>query len=137
MYKSVFNAGLILACIAGFLFTQEPSLNGTWKPVRQEMNGKNFPITIFTNQELTIQDSIYIMRAESDDKGTVRTDGYRMDLTGQVGVNKGRSFKAIYKLNTDTLTVCYDLTGKNYPEAFTTAGHPAFFMSVFLKKKSD
>ena len=110
-------------------------LNGNWVPTRQEMGGREMPPAFYANQKLTISDSSYTLVAESVDKGIVKyaADG-KMDIYGKEGVNKGKHFTAIYKYENDLLTVCYNLTGLSYPEAFDTKGKPTFFLSVFKKK---
>lgn len=109
-------------------------LNGDWVPVKQVLGGKELPGSVFENQLLTISDSNYTLVAESADKGTaIYADG-RMDIFGKEGVNMGRSIKAIYKLENEVLTICYDLTGTDYPESFETEGNPMFFLSEFKRK---
>ena len=38
-----------------------------------------------------------------------------MDIVGREGPNAGRTMLAIYELNADRLTVCYDLDGSTRP----------------------
>src|ERR1700746_1230268 len=88
--------------------------NGTWMPVREEMNGTTLPSTIFEKQKLVISDSNYTMTAESVDKGIVRCKDGKMDIYGKEGVNAGKHFTAIYKSENDELTICYNLAGDAY-----------------------
>ena len=46
-----------------------------------------------------------------DDAATPQT----MDIVGRDGPNAGRTMLAIYQLEEDRLTVCYDLDGKERP----------------------
>jgi uncharacterized protein (TIGR03067 family) len=57
-----------------------------------------------------------------------------MDILGKEGVNSGKHFTAIYKLENDQLTICYNLSGDAYPAAFDTKGQPKYFMCVFKKQ---
>ena len=109
-------------------------LNGTWLPVQQEMGGAALPKTSFEKQKLIISDSIYTFIAESVDKGVVKYTDNKMDIYGKEGVNSGKHFTAIYKLENEQLTVCYNLAGNSYPETFTTTGKPLYFLSVFKKE---
>jgi uncharacterized protein (TIGR03067 family) len=109
------------------------SLNGTWVPVRQEMGGKELPEAVYKTQQLIIDDSSYTLVAESVDKGVVRYSGQQMDIYGREGVNKGKHFTALYKLDNGQLTICYNLRGTDYPTTFETAGKPLYFLSVFKK----
>jgi len=125
--------------IAGFtlctaLEAQQSGFSGTWVPVKQEIGGNALPGEAFRNQKMIINDSLYTVIAESIDKGIVRHSGDKMDIYGKDGVNAGKHFTAIYKLENDLLTICYNLNGDSYPEAFDTSGKPAFFISVFKKE---
>jgi uncharacterized protein (TIGR03067 family) len=97
-------------------------LNGTWIPVKQEMGGVLLPKTVFDNQKLIINDSTYIVSAESVDKGIVRIDSERMDIYSKEGVNNGKHFTATFKFENDEFIICYNLSGDQYPESFETKG---------------
>ena len=109
-------------------------LNGTWIPVKEEMGGTLLPKAAFEKQQLIIRDSTYSFTAESVDKGVIKySNNDKMDIYGKEGVNKGKHFTAIYKYKNEQLTVCYNLLGNSYPEAFETKGKPGLFLSVFKK----
>lgn len=108
-------------------------LNGSWTPIKQEISGKDLPALVFQNQNLIISDTTYIFSAESLDKGTLKYKNGQMDIYGKEGVNAGKHFTAIYKLDNDQLTICYNLKGDAYPLAFETKSKPALFLSVFKK----
>jgi len=111
-------------------------LNGTWVPVTQEMGGKSLPKAAFEGQKLIIADSTYTVVAESIDKGIVKYKDDKIDIYGKEGVNAGRHFTAIYKYENEQLTVCYNLSGDSYPEAFETKSKPVLFLSVFKKENN-
>lgn len=108
-------------------------LNGTWTPIKQEMGGKQLPPIVFQIQKLIISDTTYILTAESVDKGTLKYKNGQMDIYGKEGVNTGKHFPAIYKLETDQLTICYNLKGESYPTEFETKSKAGLFLSVFKK----
>lgn len=108
-------------------------LNGTWVPLKQEIGGKMLPQAIFENQKLIMIDSIYTVIAESIDKGIVKYRAGKMDIYGKEGVNAGKHFTAIYKYENGQLTICYNLSGGNYPGGFETKDKPVFFLSVYKK----
>jgi uncharacterized protein (TIGR03067 family) len=110
-------------------------LNGTWVPFQQELGGKSLPKKVFERERLIISDSTYTVIAESVDKGIVKYNDGKMDIYGREGVNKGKHFTAIYKYENDQLTICYNLIGNGYPEAFETTGKPALFLSAFKRDK--
>ena len=112
---------------------QSGKLDGIWLPVKQELGGKTLPAVAFDKQKLMISDSTYTFTAESVDKGTVKYSDDKMDIYGKEGVNTGKHFMAIYKFENDQLTICYNLKGDKYPEAFDTKGNPLFFLCVFKR----
>ena len=109
------------------------SMNGTWMPIKQEMSGMALPELVYKAQRLIIKDSTYTLTAESIDKGIVKLNGDKMDIYGKEGVNSGKHFTGLYKLENGQLTVCYNLKGDKYPDSFDTKGKPMYFMSVFKK----
>jgi uncharacterized protein (TIGR03067 family) len=110
------------------------SLAGAWIPVKEYIGGKSLSNTTFEKQKLIITDSTYTVVAESVDKGVVKYNGNKMDIYGKRGANAGKHFTAIYKLENGQLTICYNLKGDSYPDAFDTSGKPLFFLSVFKKE---
>jgi len=108
-------------------------LNGTWELVAQEIGGMKLPVTASLNQTLVINGEEYSMTAESVDKGTISANETQLDIFGTDGPNAGKTFKAIYKLENDKLTICYNLSGDSYPEEFSTDGKAMFFMATFEK----
>ena len=123
----------LLVFVSGYLRAQRVS-EGSWVPVRQEMAGQALPPSAFEKQKLTVVDSNYTYIAESVDKGIVRASGdNKLDIYGKQGPNIGKHFMAIYKIDKESMTICYNLAGDGYPEDFETKGHPMYFLSVFKK----
>ena len=108
--------------------------NGTWIPVQQEIGGTLLPSTAFAKQKLIISDSNYTFIAESVDKGVIQYKDDKMDIYGKEGVNAGKHFTAIYKYENSQLTICYNLSGDSYPQAFETKSKPTLFLSVFKRE---
>ena len=112
-------------------------LNGSWVAVFQEFGGNPLPATAYDNQKLIISDSNFTVIAESVDKGTVKVSSNQLDIFGKEGVNKGKHFTAIFKLENNELTICYNLKGTEYPAEFNTKGKPLYFLSRFKKEQSE
>jgi uncharacterized protein (TIGR03067 family) len=112
-------------------------MNGNWVPVFQEIGGTPLPAAAYDNQKLIISDSNYTVIAESVDKGTVKVSSNQLDIYGKEGVNKGKHYSAIFKLENNELTICYNLRGTEYPAEFDTKGKPLYFLSRFKKEQSD
>lgn len=113
----------------------QSNLNGTWIPVQQELGGKELPPVAFAGQKLILQDSNYTVSAEHIDKGVVIYHGNKMDIFSREGANAGKQFKAVFKIDSVLMTVCYDLSGKDYPEKFSTKGKPLYFLAVFKREQ--
>lgn len=125
---------LLPLLLTGLLVKGQNSLQGTWLPVRQEIDGKTLPPEAYKGQKLIMQDSLYTVIAESVDKGVVKVNGDKLDIYGRDGVNKGKHFSAIYQFKDGELIICYNLAGSAYPELFSTAGQPLYFLAVFKKE---
>ena len=109
-------------------------LNGGWLPVKQEMGGQEMSAESFENERLAIVGKTFLFVAEGADEGTISYGNGKMDIYVEVGVNAGKHFKSIYKLEENLLTICYDLKGGDYPASFDTSSNPDLFLSVFRKE---
>jgi len=111
-------------------------LNGIWIPTKQEMGGKAMPETVYQNFKLTMADSTFIFGIGKEDVGITTYANGKMDIYGKEGPNKGKHYTAIYKLENDILTICYNLAGDGYPSAFETQSKPTLFLTVYKKEGS-
>jgi len=127
---------LAAGCAGPKTATMNPGkLNGSWVPVQQEIGGTLLPKAAFATQKLVISDSGYTFTAESVDKGVVKYSDAKMDIYGKEGPNTGKHYMAIYKYENGQLTICYNLKGDSYPEAYDTKGKPSFFLCVYKKER--
>jgi uncharacterized protein (TIGR03067 family) len=135
--RPILTLFLLILAISGHAQTPDPTtftgFNGTWIPIQQELAGKVLSREAFKNQRLVIADSTYTVTAEHVDKGVVRIAGNKMDIYSREGVNQGKHFTAIYKIDKDLLTICYNLGGDSYPENYDTKGKSLFFCSTFKR----
>ncbi len=113
------------------------NLNGTWIPVREEINGSALPPSYYKKLRLTIKGKKYTAFAESIDKGIVKYADGKMDIYSKEGVNQGKHFTAIYKYDLNELSILYNLAGDHYPETFETKDHELYFLAVFKKEDPD
>ena len=126
---------LCLVCSSTIDVTaQTNKLNGSWVPVKREINGNELPPTTFEKQKLIINDTAYTFIAESVDKGIISYKDGKMDIYGKDGVNAGRHITTIYKFENDQLVICYNLAGDKYPESYETKGKPTYFLATFKKE---
>ena len=55
----------------------------------------------------------------------------QMTLEGQSGRIDGKKMLAIYELDNKTLKVCYDLSGKAFPQKFESKSGTDFFLATY------
>jgi uncharacterized protein (TIGR03067 family) len=126
---------LCLVCSSTIGVTaQTNKLNGSWVPVKLEINGNELPPATFEKQKLIINDTAYTFIAESVDKGIISYKDGKMDIYGKDGANAGRHITTIYKFENDQLVICYNLAGDKYPESYETKGKPTYFLATFKKE---
>src|SRR5262245_36449973 len=93
---------------------------GKWKVEKAEIGGKD-ALALVKDLKLEIAEGgkYTVLVGEQKDTGTVTVDPSKkpaeMDIKGAEGPNKGKTIKTIYKIDGDTMTVCYDLGGAARP----------------------
>jgi uncharacterized protein (TIGR03067 family) len=114
-------------------------LEGTWQLVEGVVGGNKFPAEVAKGIKLALSHGKYVVTAESKDEGTVKyfpdASPKAMEITGAAGPNKGKTYPAIYELKGDTLTVCYDLSGKARPAEFQSKPGSLLFLATYKKVK--
>ena len=119
----------------------KPSLHGKWLAEKAELAGQAFPDEVRKAIQLKIAGEEYeVAVGATVDKGKVKVDQskepHTIDIEGTDGPNKGKTIQAIFRLDGDTLEVCYDLTGKNRPKEFKSpAGSQTFLVSYKRAKE--
>jgi uncharacterized protein (TIGR03067 family) len=127
---------LMIACTTTKPISGKPgTLDGVWVPVKQEMGGEALPLPAFEKDTLTLQDTTY--KYSDRDKGVAIYNDGHMDIYGREGVNAGKHFTAIYKVDHGQLIVCYNLAADGYPADFETKSKPSLFMSVFKRSSYE
>jgi uncharacterized protein (TIGR03067 family) len=115
-------------------------LEGKWQLTEGIVGGKPFPPEAAKGITLTLSPGKYVVMAESKDEGTVKyipgTSPKALEVTGTAGPNKGKTYPAIYELKGDTLTTCYDLSGKARPTEFKSKPGTLLFLATYKKVKS-
>lgn len=106
-------------------------LDGLWQPIKEQVAGSDLNSAGFEKDRLSTNDTVYSYT--NQDKGAVYYKDGKMDIYGREGINAGKHFMAIYKLDKDQLTVCYNLAGDGYPTAFESASKPTLFLAVFQR----
>jgi uncharacterized protein (TIGR03067 family) len=98
------------------------ALEGVWVPVNASVAGTPLAVADLRVRYLLLEGGGYRIVDGSNrvvDGGEYHIDAAatpaRMDIVGRTGPHAGRTLLAIYELNGDELTVCYDLEGRGRP----------------------
>jgi uncharacterized protein (TIGR03067 family) len=113
---------------------------GKWKLEKAEIGGKDALNTLKDLELEILADGKYTITVGSEkDQGTFTIDPTKtpkqMEIKPTGGPNKGRTLKAIYKLDGDTLTICYELGDGGFPKAFESKPDTKLFLAVYKREK--
>ena len=117
------------------------ALVGKWDIVKAELAGKDITEHLKSMKfEITEGGKYTADLGEEKDVGAFTVDPAKkpkeMDIKGNGGPNKDKLIKAIYKLDGDTLTVCYELGGGDKrPEKFETKPDTKLLVINYKRKK--
>ena len=116
------------------------AMEGTWLPTSAELGGQKFPDEQRKAIKLEIADGKFTATVNGVvDKGTFKLDTKAkpkaMDITGNDGPNKDKTYPAIYELSGDTLKVCYALEGKDRPTKLETKSGTLTFLVIYERAK--
>jgi uncharacterized protein (TIGR03067 family) len=97
-------------------------LNGAWVPIAANVSGQELVVAELRVKYFVLDGHDYSIIDRSNqivDSGEYLIDAgtspSAMDIVGREGPNAGRSMLAIFELQGDRLTVCYDLDGPDRP----------------------
>jgi uncharacterized protein (TIGR03067 family) len=115
-------------------------LAGTWQTVLWEMDGKKAPER--NRPHILVSDAEGNVWVQQDGKvvlaGSIRIDPAARptvrDVTWTKGDNAGKTVLGIYKIDGDTLTLCYALPGKDRPTEFTSKAGSGLGLIVYQRK---
>jgi uncharacterized protein (TIGR03067 family) len=113
---------------------------GKWAVAKATIGGKDFTAAFKTLELQIAADGAYTLKINGEtDKGTVKADPTKtpkeMDILGKEGPNAGKTIKTIYKLDGDTLTVCYELGDGDRPTAFESKAGTKQFLAEYKRAK--
>ena len=119
------------------------SFEGTWKLTSVEINAQPLSMEKLKEARLTVQGPKYSLvlgdtRLEMTHVLFADKEPKAMDLTVAEGPDKGQVFRAIYKLDGDTLTVCRNIKpGVDRPTEFATKPDTGLMLGVWKRHKSE
>lgn len=110
---------------------QQAAIEGAWVPVAADVSGHALLVRELRVARLLLEHGDYrIVDHDADvvDSGVyVLDDGvspHSMDIVGRSGPNAGRTMRAVYELEADRLTVCYDIEGRERPTSMRPNAEP-------------
>lgn len=103
----------------------DATLEGTWIPAAARVGDYEIPPDDLNPTRLLIEDSQYTaFVGKAIDRGTLTIHAEiqpaALDIIGLEGINAGKTFLTIFRLEGDELTICYALSGDRRPAAFQT-----------------
>ena len=110
-------------------------LQGTWLPVRAELDGEAAPALALERMELVFRHDTYAVSFAGTvhDAGAFTHTAATLTLTGRLAPHAGRVVPAIYQLVGDRLRICYGIDGTE-PVAFTTAANSARYLVTYRRQ---
>lgn len=117
------------------------ALVGKWTIEKSELGGKDITEVLKVLQFEIMPGGKYVAKhGESKDEGTFTVDPgkkpKRMDIkTGETGPSKGKTMKAVYKLDGDELVICYQFGGGDYPAKFESPAGTQLLLTTYKRKK--
>lgn len=148
---SVALAGFFLAAVVAYADDKPDAaaadlkaMVGKWKIEKAESGGEDITPLVKDAKFEILGGGKYTLEltGAEKDSGTFTVDPSKspkeIDVKPTAGPLKGKTMKAIYKIDGDAMTICYqhDLEGgKPRPEKFETKGAPTLVLIVYKRAK--
>jgi uncharacterized protein (TIGR03067 family) len=122
--------------------TATPALktDGVWKVKSAIIAGQPLPPEAANAITLTLTNEQYVVDlGGAIDKGTFTTDlgttPNRMTIKGTEGPNTGKTMLTIFDApDAQTMRLCYDLEGKEFPQAFESTAENKYFFVNYVRQ---
>jgi len=129
---------LLIACALWALSACAPKpddadrIQGEWSIKSAELAGAVLPISMFGGNTLKLKDGRYEFQSDVG-KYVLMPDSSpaALDVVGVEGPNAGKIIPAIYILDSNTLLICYDLSGTIRPAVFKTQPKTKQFLARY------
>jgi uncharacterized protein (TIGR03067 family) len=119
---------------------QDKKLRGTWDCVSAERDGKKLPKQTVQKLRLVLKKDEYATYRGDDllFKSVYRLDPMKdpkeIDIIATEGKTKGQPAKGIYRVEGNTLKLCYGLPGKDRPRAFQSKPGSGVTLTVWKRR---
>ena len=117
---------------------------GVWRAIAAVLGGARLSDTEVNAINLKVKGDNYevIIGGERPDKGTCKVDATttpkRLTIKGTEGPNQGKTILAIFEMkDADSLRVCYDLSGKEFPKEFKAPRESLLFLVGYRRQKEQ
>ena len=116
--------------------------DGTWLAVGMEKDGTKLPADALEKLaiKLTLNGDAYTVTSAGAviDSGKCNIDTQKkpspVDITSDLGQNKGKTTQAIIEVDGENLKACYDLAGKGRPTQFATQKDSGFTLILYKRE---
>ncbi len=122
--------------------TQTAPHDGNWTAVSARLAGNAFPDEVTQSISMKLDGEKYsVSVGDRLDEGTVVINAgvtpHQMTITGVTGPNQGKTIFAIFESGgADELRICYELTGKKFPETMESTAENGYFAVKFARKRN-
>ncbi len=119
---------------------EKNTTDGVWKVKSARIGGQPLPPQVTDTFTLTMTgDDYLVMVGDKPDKGTCTINReltpIQMTIKGTEGPNAGNTLRAICDFpDESTMRVCYDLSGKAFPETFESTAENKQYLVVYVRK---
>ena len=121
--------------------TPAPKADGVWKVKSAVIGGQPLPPETSDSITLTLTNEEYLVDIGGiADKGTftidLSTTPNRMTIKGTEGPNTGKTMLTIFDApDAQTMRLCYDLEGKEFPQAFESTPENKYFFVTYVRQQ--
>ncbi len=145
------NRAMFAALTLALLFTSQATsddkknnepFQGKWKIASIVANGETIPTDQFENAVLTVTGDERVLKDgdEVKSKAKYKVDPTKtpktIDIMVSEGTLKGKTIKGIYEITGDTMKICANLEGMNYPKEFKSETGSGILLQTF-KRMAD
>jgi uncharacterized protein (TIGR03067 family) len=138
---------LVMVLAAGLLMAAEKPkkeggkkgiLEGTWSIVSATENGKE-EADVKDDKVVFAGDNVTVTTKKGEHKGTFKIDPKKktIDFTPSDGDQKGETFKGLYDLKKDKLTLCFAPPGQDRPTELKSDEGSGRILAVLKRAKAE
>jgi uncharacterized protein (TIGR03067 family) len=109
-------------------------LNGWWIVIDGQLGGVSLPPDVLAELSLRVDGGMFLL---GNDEGMIAVNRHvrpaAMDVVATRGPNRGRFVPAIFEQAGGMLRICYDLSGRQRPPAFSAPLGTRYFLATYRR----